>query len=291
MEFFRIAEVAEQSIAISLGPEYWRFAMIYAGVAFLVVYVFQTIALYTIASRNGFKRKWMAFIPFLNTYYIGACSQKNKALWFKSNIIGIIAAILEFVLCAGYALHYTGYHFAEDYMKLVDIQLPYLYVSEEIPLPQIQVINWDTIPYELYWAGFCYETLPDILYAGTSVYLFLQVMLLSAFFQTYMPRRYLLLTIFGVVFPIKGILFFAVRNNQGVCYREYVLREQEKRYRMYRQHMQDNIQNQNYYGQGNYGQYNNDRNSYDNGEYSDQNSGSDDPFEEFGNSNDEPFNQ
>ena len=281
MEFFRIAEIAEQSIAIVIGPEYWRMAMIYGGAGFLIMFVFQAIALYTVASRAGIKHKWMAFVPFLSTYYIGVCSQKNKALWLDSKLVGIIAASLEFVLCAGYAMHYIGFHFAQPYMDLVDIQLPYFYASEEIPLPQVYEINWDALPFGLYWAGFCFETLYTILYFGRYLYYFVMVMLLSAFFQTYMPRRYLLFTILGVIFPIKGIFFFVVRNNNGTSYREYVMREQERRYRMYRQYTQNNSYNQQNYG----------GRPYDgNGEYSRPDIKNDDPFEEFGHSDDDPFN-
>lgn len=284
MEFVTIEWYAEAF----LEPQNWRYAMIYAAVGFLVVFVFQAIALYTIASRNGLKHKWMAFVPFLSTYYIGVCSQKNKALWFDSKIIGIIAASVEFVLCAGWVMHYVGHHFAEPYMEWVDILDIQSYLSYfsyfgdvgEIDLPQVLRVDWSRIPYELYWAGFCCETLQEILFFVNYAYSFIMVMLLVAFFQTYMPSRYVLFTILSVIFPIKGIFFFIMRKNRGKSYNEYVMREQERRYRMYRQFYTQN----NPYNQPNYGER-----PYEGNDPPRSDVKNDDPFEEFGHPDDDPF--
>lgn len=258
-----------------MKAEDWRYAMIYGAAGFLIVFIFQAIALYTVASRGGIKHKWMAFIPFLSTYYIGVCSRKNKALGLDSKLVGIIVASLEFVLCAGYIMHYVGYHFAEPYIVYVEDQEFYGLTFAEATIPNIDP--------ELAWAGFCYLTLGDILDWVSIVYLFMQVMLISAFFQTYAARRYFLFTICSIIFPIQGILFFVVRNNTGMNYREYVMREQERRYRMYRQYSQNNQYNQNNYNQNNYGEppY-----GYDGTRTETKN---DDPFDEFGHSDDDPF--
>ncbi len=271
MEFFKFAQVAETF----MKPESWRMAMIYGAAGFLIVFVFQAIALYTIASRNGFKHKWMAFIPFLSTYYIGVCAHKNKALGLDSKLVGILAASFEFLLCAGYIMHYVGYHFAEPYITYEQIEI------YGIPFLQAEPIT--NIAPELAWAGFCFQTLGDILEWVQLAYLFLQVMLVSAFFQTYAARRYFLFTVCSVLFPIQGILFFVVRNNSGMSYREYVMREQERQYRMYRQYSQNNPYNQNGYS----GQQP-PRDGY-NG-YSRPDTKDDDPFGEFGHSDDDPFN-
>ena len=272
MDFFRITQTAESLLEV----EYWRMAFIYGAVGFLIVFVFQAIALYTIASHGGIAHKWMAFVTILSTYYIGICARKNKALGLDSKLVGIIAAALEFALCAGFTMHYVGYHFAEPYIVYVEAQEFYGFVLLEPTIPNIDP--------ELAWAGFCYLILGDILDWVNLIYLFAQIMLISAFFQTYAAKKYFLFTIASVLLPVQGILFFVVRNNTGMNYREYMMREQERQYRMYRQYRQNNQYNQNNYGQNNYG----DR-PYGYGENSRPEPNNEDPFEEFGNSNDDPF--
>ena len=72
MDFFQYA-----SYAAAFTDTFWIQFLI-GGLCFALVFAFQAIALFIIASREGYKNKWMAFIPFLNTYYIGVCAQKNK---------------------------------------------------------------------------------------------------------------------------------------------------------------------------------------------------------------------
>lgn len=273
MEFFRIVQVAETF----MEPQDWRMAFIYGAAGFLILFIFQALALYTIATHGGIKHKWMAFVPFLSTYYIGVCARKNKALGLDSKIVGIIAACLEFALCAGYIMHYVGFHFVEDYIEYETREIYGMIFLEPQPIRNIDP--------DLVWAGFCFQTLDIILEWVRLAYLFVQVMLFSAFFQTYAARRYFLFTIVSVIFPVvSGILFFVVRNNTGMSYREYVMREQERRYRMYRQYSRNEQYNQNNYGQTNYsdGPY-----GYDG--YNRPDTKNDDPFEEFGHSDDDPF--
>lgn len=255
--------------------------MIYGAAGFLVMFVFQAIALYTIASRNGIEHKWMAFVPILSTYYIGICSRKNKALGLDSKVVAIIVASLEFALCVGYIMHYVGYHFAEQFIQDGSSQEFYWLTFTETTIPYIDP--------ELAWAGFCYQTLLDILDWVNLVYLFMQVMLISAFFQTYAARRYILFTILSVIFPVKAIFFFVVRKNKGMNYREYVMREQERRYRIYRQYNQNNQYNQYNQNNPNNGPSNYGDSHYGHGEYPGPDTGNADPFEEFGNSDDDPF--
>lgn len=273
MAFFSFVQTAETFIE----PTYWRTAMIYGAVGFLIVFVFQTIALYTVATRNGIANKWMAFVPVLNTYYIGVCARKNKPLGLDSKLVGIVIAVLELLLCAGYIMHYVGHYFAEPYIQIVSQQDYY-----GLPIYEVSIPNIDP---KLAWAGFCYLTLGDILYWISLLYSIMEILLISAFFQTYAPRRYFLFTIVSIFIPIvQGILFFVVRNNKGMNYREYLMREQERRYRMYRQYSQNDRYGQNNYGQNSYGQSN-----YGYNEYPRPETKNEDPFEEFDKSDDDPF--
>ena len=94
-------------------------------------------------------------------------------------------------------------------------------------------------------------------------FLVFEVFTLSAFFQTFAARRYMLFTITSVLFPVQGIIIFILRNNSGMNYREYIRREQERQYRMYQQYRRQQSFDQNPYNQNPYS-----RNPYD-GEYGD----------------------
>ena len=76
MDFFEYANLALQFVD---GGLFWV-PFLVGGLCFATVFVFEGVALYTIAKREGYKNKWMAFIPFFNTYYIGVCAQKNKCM-------------------------------------------------------------------------------------------------------------------------------------------------------------------------------------------------------------------
>ena len=63
--------------------------------------------------------------------------------------------------------------------------------------------------------------------------------------------------LFRSIFPVSGILFFIVRNNKGINYRDYIRGEQARQYKMYQQYQQ-------YYNQQ---QQNFDRNPYESSPY------------------------
>lgn len=285
MDFFEYASVAQ----IFVNTNTWYVPLIVGGLCFLAVFAFQAVGLFIISGREGYKHRWMSFVPFFNTYYIGVCGQKNRA--FKSvdtRIFSLIAAILEVILVVGFVLFYV----AET--ALIDAGCVYEVVQENaygFSLPEYVLKN---VPPSLAWAGWCFEYLDKYILSFVQLaFLVFEVFTLSAFFQTFAARRYMLFTITSVLFPVQGIIIFILRNNSGMNYREYIRREQERQYRMYQQYRRQQSFDQNPYNQNPYS-----RNPYD-GEYGGAprndapsgNGSSDDPFSEFGGNsgNDDPF--
>ncbi len=278
MDFFEYASLAENFIA---EEQRW-ISYIIGGLCFAIIFIFQAVALYTISGREGYKNRWFSFIPFLNTYYIGVCAQKNRC--FKTvdtKLIALITAAVEAVLFVGFVVYEVGCNLAMPFAEVIE--------RNEIYGITVEIKEVRSIPENLAWAGWCYNYLYEYILRWVElVYLFLEVIVLVAFFQTYASRRYLLFTITSVFFPIQGILFFVVRNNRGMNYREFLRAEQERQYKMYSQYRQQ--YNQNPYDR-NYGQ-----NPYNNNPYSkpDDNGGShsdNGPFDEYGNGGkpDDPF--
>lgn len=262
MDFFEYANIARE-----FTNTLWVWLLV-GLLCFAIVFVFEAIALYTIATREGYKNKWMAFVPFLNTYYIGVCAQKNRFYNMDTKKLAVAAAVFEFILCAGNIL------FLVCESVMLNSNAPYNISDGVIYYPMAGV------PSNLKWAAWIYNYMDIyILLPLSLIYSLLLISLLISFFQTYACRRYVLFTITSILFPIMGILFFVVRNNKGINYKEFLRAEQARQYRQYQQYYQQNY-NQNPYN----------RNPYDTNPYNQppQNNGghsagtTDDPFADFG---------
>lgn len=268
MDFFEYASIAGEFAPTKLWVQ-----LLIGGLCFAIVFIFEAIALFTIATHNGYKNKWMAFIPFFNTYYIGVCAQKNKFYNVSTKTIGLVAAITEAVLVALYIFTLISGSLIEDYLQLVEETS---WLGQRL---ETYRLNMELVPDNLKWAAWVYKYMDTyILGVLDLVFIILQIILLICFFQTYACRRYVIFAITSVLFPIMGILFFVVRNNKAVNYKDFIRAEQARQYQQYQQYNQQNF-NQNPYNQ-NYNQNPYNRNPYNNPS---SNGGSgNDPFDEFG---------
>lgn len=236
MDFFEYASIAAQ-----FSNTLWV-QLTVGALCFLIVFVFEAVALYTIAVREGYKNKWMAFIPFFNTYYIGVCAQKNRVF---NNVdtkkFAIATAVFEFALFATFVLYYVACYLVSDYVIVNEVPSSFGITIEKLSL--------QNLPENLAWAGWIFDNLYKyVLRFLDLIYLLLLICLLTCFFQTYSCRRYLLFTIASVILPIMGILFFVVRNNKGINYREFIQRQQARQYDAYRRYQQQNYGSNPYAG-------------------------------------------
>lgn len=265
MDFFEYA-----SITGMFTNTLW-IQFVVGAVCFAVVFVFEAIALFTIAKREWYKNKWMAFIPFLNTYYIGVCSQKNKFYNFSTKIISLIAAIMEVVLCAGYALYYAAFAQIESHI---------LYTEQASGVFTQLIPDYSAVPLEFNWAVWIVKYFNVyVLQILELFYVVLSVFVLVCFFRTYAPRHYMLFSITSVLLPVLGILAFIVCRNKGTNYFEFLKKEQARQYRQYQQYQQQSF-NQNPYNKNPYSGQSFYGSSYNQPQ---QSNGGQDPFEEFAN--------
>lgn len=237
MEFFEIAGIAEAAFFNDVYKRYmWAYLLI-AGLVFAILYVFKAVALFTIAKREGYKNGWMAFIPLVNTYYVGVVSDKNKIYGAKPQYISLAAALVETAYVALGILYYVakfaifnGGYAAPEYGTLVLTG-----GTVEIPNGNYNPVN---LPENLNWAWWVFCNLQNyVMYWIQLAYIVLNVFVLVTFFRTYASQRYLLFSILCVLFPVTGIVMFAVRNNKGKNYAEYIREMQQRQYRMYQEYM------------------------------------------------------
>lgn len=271
MDFFEYA-----SFASIFTNTFW-IQLLIGGLCFALVFVFQGIALFTIASHAGYKNKWMAFVPFFNTYYIGVCAQKNRFYKVDTKKLALAAAIIESVLFAAYIVYYAACFLVLEYEVeyITTNSLGISYYAYELR----------GYPPELNWAAWMYNYLDTyILSTVDLVLVILEICVLICFFQTYACRRYVLFTVTSILFPIQGILFFVVRNNKGVNYRQYVAAMQAQQYRIYQQQQQQ-YYNQNPYNRQNPYNQNPNNNPYDRQGNGHSQTKPEDPFGDFGDGN------
>lgn len=267
MDFFYYADLLWQFPTAPLWSQ-----MLVGALCFAIVYVLQAFGLYTIACKNGYNLKWMAFIPFFNTFYIGYVSRKNRCFkWLSTTVLAIIVTVVEIFLVAGYVLLTVATQQVKDFIPTETFYGTTVRAG---------LIRLDTLPQSLYWAGWVDSHLIDIISPVYFVFRIAKLFLLITFFQTYAARRYFIFSIFSVLFPIQGIIIFVVRNNKGLNYQDYIRAEQERRYRMYQQYQQQQFTQDDY------------RNPYSRNPEPPRNPPSGDPFDGAGEkkpSDDDPF--
>ncbi|MGN0807689.1 MAG: hypothetical protein ACI4MN_04490 [Candidatus Coproplasma sp.] len=244
-------------------------AFVVGGVAFLIFYVLESIALFTIAKKNGFKNKWMACVPILNTYYIGVLAEKNKTFNAKTKYFSLALSIVEAVNLVFAILYYVSISLlfsSPDYVNAY-----YTATSEVISNPFAYKYELGDLPSSLNWAWWVFNAYDTYLVSIFDLaYIILLVFVLSAFFRTYAPKNYFIFTILSVILPIMQILFLCVRNNKATNYVDYVKEMQKRQYEAYQEYMRN-------MGGFNQGGYNN-NGGYNNGAGQGQPSQPEDPF-------------
>ncbi|MCD8309504.1 MAG: hypothetical protein LUD19_06590 [Clostridia bacterium] len=277
MDIFQFA-----SLANNFTNELW-ICLLVGALCFVIVYIFQGMGLYTIAGHEGYTHRWMAWVPFLQLYYIGVCAQKNKVMnSMDTRMFAIAVAILDIVMFVGYSLYYVSYFLVEDYIMWEPV-----YYTTGTDVAYYTFGGWfNTIPEGLGWAQWIYQYLYNyILIWFELIFIVLKLFLYTSFYRTYSSRRYVLFSVVGALLPVNGIIIYCVRNNKGLNYNDYIRKVREDNYRRYQQQQQQNMYNQNPYSRG-YGApppQNDPYNTNNVNNNASQGSAASDPFEEYGN--------
>ncbi len=293
MDFFEYANLV--SAFVSFRSRWITYLV--GGLCYLIVFIFSAMALWTISGREGYKHRWMSFVPILDTYYIGVCGQKNRMFRMNTKIVAIVAASVELCCVVVNILYYTGFEMLISNGNLIEITNDYY----------TEYMLVGTVPSSLAWAEWMVlNSETYITWWLEIIYLLLDIAILYCFFQTYAARRYFIFTLTSILFPIQGIIFYTIRNNKGMAYADFMKKQQEQQYQMYQQYNRQNPNGGNNpyddpYNQNPYSRRN--RNDYGQGQGGDEppagddpydlggsgSSGDDDPFSEFGSGDDDPF--
>lgn len=245
MEFFDFTIIADRLCQLITGDPYYTYywaCLIAGAVGFAVTYSLEAVALYTIAKNNGYEKRWMAFVPFFNTYYIGVLAEKNKTFNTKTKNFSLALAIMEVVCAALYILHMVSIFllFSGNYLKAIPENF-YNTAGELIATVFTGKYEITGLPANLEWAWWVFSSMESYILSTLELAtLVLSVFVLSSFFRTYSARNYMVFTILSIIFPIKTIFMFCVRKNKAKNYVDYLRERQKRQYDAYQQYMRNN---------------------------------------------------
>ena len=219
---------------------------------YLILLVFGGIGLNKLAKKQGLKHRWMAFLPFFNTYYAGKLAGETQFFGQKMKRVGLYAMISEILYVALQLFVFVAvimYFFPEYLTLVVENGEMKGEPNDSMPAWIMPAIDYGRLVAYLLWFF---------------VIVFFCVLYVS-FFRKYYARGPILLAFLSAVLPFRGFTIFAVRNNAPVDYNDYIRRRTQA-------YMRGNGYNQppySPYGPGN-------------GGYGSGGPQNDDPFEGFG---------
>lgn len=250
---------AQPFLNVRIVPLY---GCIFGLLLFAAVFVLQGVGIFKMAKKRGMEKRWLAFVPFANIWYLGKLSgdgqffgQRMKNTGLYAMIGQIVATIITWAMIISEA--YLFYEFGEP-----------------------NIVNDSYC-----WTGLTgFAQMVEQFYT-VSVYLVMifqlicQVLLfilLTSLFKQYAPKNYSVLSLLCLLVPLaRFFVIFALRNRKAIDYDAYMRARREAYARRYQQMYRPNP-----YGNGQYWSTPGSQSPYG------QNGGSapkkpEDPFEEF----------
>ena len=240
-------------------------AALISSLLWLGVFVLQGIGIYTMAKKQGLKKRGLAFVPFVNIWYIGKLAGECHFFGQRMKRAGMYAMIAQIVSTLLCVLTIA----AEEYLWIMQGE------------PKISEFGY-------YWTGLTGFSLTAFKFYEISGYLlpifqlFVEiflVILMMSLCKKYAPKNYMLLSMLTLFIPIsRFFIIFALRNRAPIDYEAYM----RARHEAYIRRQQQYYNQQNPYGSP-YGRpynnpYNNPYGQNSNGQNAPK---EDEPFAEF----------
>jgi len=177
---------------------------------YLVCLILGGIAMNKMAKREGVTGRWMAFVPFLNTYFAGKLAGDLYFFGKKFNGGKIVTAVLEFFYIASVFFNFL----------MIVILIPY---REIVMQNGVESVRYNP-PADLNWTVAAANASSIITNVFYFLMLFMFAVVYSALLRKYAPRSYIWLMLLSVLLPFRGVVLFALRNKEGMDYGEYIRR-------------------------------------------------------------------
>ncbi len=240
------------------------------GLTFAIAFVLQGIGLYKMAKNRGLKYKALAFVPFLNIWYIGKLAGDCYFFGHRVKGVGVYAMIMQ--ICA--TLLAVAKVAAEVYLR-VNVGAP-----QESELGLIWSNNLSGLSAHVLTF---YDVVGYILPIVQLIFDIFFIVLAMGLYKKYAAKNHMVFSMLTLFIPIsRYIIIFAIRNNKAINYEDYIRAQREAYARRQQQYYNPYNNPYNRYGNENYGA-NSSRGEEPFSEFS-SNSKGNSPFEEDGNS-------
>ena len=222
----KVGIFAETDAAL-VNSLYWGLGL--GFVLWLGFFALQGIGLYVMAKNRGLKNKALAFIPFVNIWYMGQLAgecnfftQKVKRAGMYAMIAQIITTILSLMVLS-----------AEMY----------LWTKHGVPqVTELGTAYWTGLSGFSLTAARFYDISAYIVSIFQLIYEILLVVLLMGLYKRYSPKNYTTLGILALFIPAaRYIVIFVLRNRQAIDFEAYMRARREA-------YMRQQQQYQNMYG-------------------------------------------
>ena len=268
MELYQLFDISTSVVAF-FGGVGWKGMLggAIGGVAiWLTLFILQGFGLSAMAKKRGLKKRWLAFVPFANIWYIGKIAGECNVFgqrMKRGGLYTMLAQIFTTVLC--------GLTIAvQVYLLVVEGAPEY----DQFGFPfWVNLTGFSAVAYKFY--GISQYLLPIF----QLVYEVFMLILLIALYKRYAHRNYFILSMLALFVPVsRFIVIFVLRNRNGIDYDAYMRARHEAYMRQQQQYGGYNP----YYGGYNRNPYGN---PYNNPYGNTQNAPKppEDPFGEFGN--------
>ena len=169
----------------------------------VILYLFLSFGILTLARRHALKNRWLSFIPFFNLTLLGELLGKTNIWGIKVKNIGFWAGLFTFLSFVANEILYV-YKYINVFQAMFNVQV--VFENEAL-------YGWVTGK-SLAWTIVNFSTIIVDLPA-----LFFEVGLIFLFFRVFAPQRAFLYSILSVfIDPLFSILVFVCRKNSKFVY-------------------------------------------------------------------------
>ncbi len=203
-------------------------------VIWAVLFVLQGIGIYTMAKNRKMQKKWLAFVPIVNMFYIGKLVGEYSIFGRKVKRLGLYASLAQAV----YSLVCVGLIAAELYLY-VEGGRPTLVEGTYLPM-WTELTGTPYTIFKLYDIG---VLLLPIFGLVCKIVLFL---LYTGLYKKYYPQNYFLLSYLALFITVSPyIVVFVIRKRKAIDFEQYMREKREAFFRQQQQYrnMYNNPQN------------------------------------------------
>ena len=272
MEIYSFYQAIQMNMQLTNNKTVLIISAVLTMALWVTLFILQGIGICAMAKKQGLKKRGLAFVPFVNIWYVGKLAGECHFFGQRMKRAGMYAMIAQILLVLVSILTIA----AEQY----------LWMTQGAPTPE--VVSGYTYYYWTNLSGFALHVSRFFDISGYILPIFqllveiFLVVIMMGLCKKYAPKNYMLLGMLVLFVPIsRFIIIFVLRKRQPIDYEAYM----RARHEAYMRAQQQYYNRQNPYGNPYSNPYGNPYNPQ-NQNYGSQNGNQGgpkpaDPFEEF----------